>query len=123
MKPGRELDALIAEKVMGIPVTFEQGDYWPPARPGANFSTQPIRPYSTDIAAAWEVVEKVGRIWNGFTFMLEWEEDRSWHPARWRAGWVEWSYGEIEYRAEGTCEASPAHAICLAALNTIGAKP
>lgn len=60
MKAGRELDALVAERVMGIRVTEDQGDYWPPARPGSNFSTQPIRHYSTRIADAWEVADKIG---------------------------------------------------------------
>ncbi|WP_028609218.1 BC1872 family protein [Paenibacillus harenae] len=43
MKPGRELDALVAERVMGIIL---------PNIHNANF-------YSTDIDAAWELVEKM----------------------------------------------------------------
>ena len=51
LEPGRDLDALVAEKVMGIDLTGERPDL-------------PIRgigcaPYSTSIAAAWKVVEKV----------------------------------------------------------------
>jgi len=45
MKPGRELDALIAEKVMGWSWGII-GDLIPA--------------YSTDISAAWEVVEEMG---------------------------------------------------------------
>lgn len=44
MLPGRELDALIAEKVMGIP--------------SRDVYLDPVKHYSTDISAAWEVVEK-----------------------------------------------------------------
>lgn len=61
MKPGRELDALVAEKVMGL-------EPWP-GRPGAfrapivppKVESKPCDPppYSTDIAAAWEVVGRL----------------------------------------------------------------
>jgi len=44
MKPGIELDKLIAEKVMGISELDALGLY---------------KPYSTDISAAWKVVEKL----------------------------------------------------------------
>lgn len=59
---GRELDALVAEKVMGwrrLPDTPEWGvppDYTTGGALG-------WRPYSTDIAAAWEVVEKLREGW------------------------------------------------------------
>lgn len=58
MKPGRYLDAMVAEKVMGWrhdPGTYEGSRYLlDPA--GARSA---IPNYSTDIAAAWEVVEKL----------------------------------------------------------------
>lgn len=53
----RELDADVARKVMGMHVTFDQGDYWPPPLPGKNFSSQPIPHYSVSIKDAWEVFE------------------------------------------------------------------
>lgn len=68
MKPGRELDALIAEKVMGLGwcqlmpegyATRETG----PKRCGCGAIGYPYEhhaPYSTDIAAAWLAVEKLG---------------------------------------------------------------
>ena len=73
LKAGRELDALVAEKVMGrvwavAPMTapikvliepqFKTGD-WQELKGGeiASFGNLPL--YSTDIAAAWEVVEKL----------------------------------------------------------------
>lgn len=48
MIAGRELDALVAEKVMGLDL-LEEDNYenWIPVEP---------EPYSTDIAAAWELV-------------------------------------------------------------------
>jgi hypothetical protein len=61
MTSGRELDALVAEKVMGWALTSKdtrdlQG--WPP--PG-NTTPIDVPEYSTDIAAAWEVVEKLDK--------------------------------------------------------------
>lgn len=61
MKAGRELDALVAEKVMGRNLTLEkeltEHEMWlSQLMPEIIIH---IPHYSTDIAAAWEVVEKV----------------------------------------------------------------
>ena len=67
MKPGPELDALVAERVMGL---VEGVDGWAAftssvCNPEEGGVVQdicfPLRPYSTDIAAAWEVVEKMNK--------------------------------------------------------------
>jgi hypothetical protein len=51
---GRELDAEVAEKVMGRPVgEWLEGIYYQDGRRGR------IPRFSTDIAAAWQVVEKL----------------------------------------------------------------
>lgn len=50
MKPGRELDALVFEKVMG----------WVILLPGCDTLDETIPSYSTDIAAAWP-------LWRGLT--------------------------------------------------------
>lgn len=149
MKPGRELDALVAEKVMGLSVwrkpnlaEFEdsgrrgligvpsvlmghsaqqindmfhtadllaEGDSY---RVGAEDSTQLVPHYSTDIAAAWEVVER-SRKTHSFTVSSEWEH--SWHCE------VKW---HLEDNTQGDswaqADAAP-HAICLAALKAVGA--
>jgi hypothetical protein len=65
---GRELDALVAEKVMGWSrKTGVDGwdDMWPPGENG-NIERRVTAPgfgglphYSTDVAAAWKVVEKL----------------------------------------------------------------
>src|SRR5437763_10661229 len=60
VKPGRELDALVAERVMGWAVERNTVDSEPIvmfSKPGEYYG--PVPPYSTDIAAAWEVVEKL----------------------------------------------------------------
>jgi hypothetical protein len=64
LKPSRELDALIAEKVMGWrpmqSFPFKQED-WPAFcdLDGREIWQGDIPHFSTDIAAAWEVVEKI----------------------------------------------------------------
>jgi hypothetical protein len=73
MQPGRELDALVAEKVMGLCVLdsvnmYGDGcvvsdagmDEWEKHREyGKVDDPDLLEPYSTHIAAAWEVVEKM----------------------------------------------------------------
>jgi len=66
MEPGRELDALVADKVMGFRVdgdicenqdfTQWNGDFLHIVSKEGNL---PLPHYSTDISAAWEVVEKM----------------------------------------------------------------
>jgi hypothetical protein len=119
MKPGRELDALIAEKVMGIkhPITIHRDKtayQWGSATDEWEFLPE----YSTDIAAAWKVVEKLG--------LCVWPtEDAKWFAFQDR---FDSSYGE-EYWFGGEnflsryviADTAP-HAICLAALKALEAK-
>lgn len=64
MKPGSELDALVAEKVMGLERVMTPGFGmevgWRPIH--SNLGASPLKSYSTDISAAWEVVEKMKQI-------------------------------------------------------------
>ena len=57
LEAGRELDALIAEKVMGYECVCDEEPVDCPIHNKADLYT--LRPYSTDIAAAWGVVEKL----------------------------------------------------------------
>jgi len=99
LKPGVELNALIAEKVfgfnrernekLGLESVFYLGDDFHP-------------PYSTDISAAWEVVEKFK------------DEDLR----------ITWCEGVREWLVEFTNNQAVAdgvlsHAICLAALKAV----
>lgn len=156
MKPGIELDALVAEKVMGIdPLSVNQSGYTYGAPPvdmwidDTDFPTRAknalydngikrlsdltgkgeidicridgvggetlrkisaivpflpigfIKPYSTDISAAWEVVERL---------------DGTYEPTieRHGPGWTAWFDS-----ASAWAETAP-HAICLAALKACG---
>lgn len=107
MKAGRELDALIAEKVMGGKIGAGFYMKWP----GEN-GWKRIANYSTDIVAAWEVVEKLK---SPFHFDL-------WR-APYRAKEISWSCSfskSIDARdiVRGDAETAP-HAICLAALKAV----
>jgi hypothetical protein len=72
---------------------------------------KPVPPYSTEIAAAWLVVERIGG-----RFSLEWGGQHGWYchmSAKGADG--EWRYGDGV-----TCETAP-EAICRAALAAVGA--
>jgi hypothetical protein len=56
MRPGRELDTFIAQNVLGHTVKVKQKELWEVTEKGE----RPLRKFSRDIAAAWEVVEKMG---------------------------------------------------------------
>lgn len=121
MSPGRELDSLVAEKVMGW--KWNEHTAWSPSGSTcarvSDVGCPPIDPwwwlpyYSSDISAAWEVVEKF-RGFNPF-----WEEENSLnieitpcHPSGWMV-----NFGDsttIEYG-----ESAP-QAICRAAIKAVG---
>jgi hypothetical protein len=107
-KPGRELDALVAEKVMGwSDCRFKDGRVVDGlGRDQYNKTAQSIPHYSTDIAAAWLVVD--GLMAQGLSFLLGKES------VVWRARF---------YKGDGGVtmpgDTAP-HAICLAALKACG---
>lgn len=104
LQAGRELDALIAEKVMGLrrevrlcgstesATIYSQNPWWQDGRQtllDVHHHGGP-RPYSTDIAAAWEVVEAMraglkaddGHAEPGYDFELTFEDGvwECWFP-------------------------------------------
>lgn len=114
MKPGKELDAIIAERVMGLEVLGGKiVNRWPHV-PGV-YTPIETPNYSTDIAAAWSVVEKLrDKFQVGLTFydghheceLNEIGPDDIYHP-------------EIYGRS---AESAP-HAICLAAIAALPKDP
>lgn len=112
LKPGRELDALVAEKVMGWSL---DGYFWycgdKPTRYKSGLFEDEFSP-STDIAAAWEVVEKLNLIsWNR---VLAKTSDGRWCTAV-------FSEMDQDHCCEyDTIAESAPHAICLAALKAVG---
>jgi hypothetical protein len=114
---GRDLDALVAEKVMGFVVNRRDGGPWHlvgehPFQARGRCCGGGLPPYSTDIGAAWEVVEK---IWDGGRGM-SWRVVDDVPPTVCAEFWE----GDHEY--EGIGQSAP-HAICLAALAAVKAVP
>lgn len=134
MKPGRELDALVAEKVMGIQklhpheiVEYEDTYYTKCLVCGQSNATTDFhleesqcgefKKYSTDIAAAWEVVEKLSE---KFAYCIE--KGHSMHQI---TVWIVPPQGDGFHTVEDLMEThsvsscSLPHAICLAAVKAI----
>ena len=110
MMPGRELDALVAEKVMGLRYTpvgshpnLHSEAWYIPAE--ESFIWNPP-PYSTSIADAWLVVEKMHP---DYAFQLQYVTHR--YVA------IFWCDAAHTYSASSDI---PASAICLAALKAVG---
>lgn len=111
----RELDTLVAEKVMGFQ-RHKTEPYW--VTPSGDY-LHTFKP-STDIAAAWSVVEKLNYSGDKYTrdFFLQ-KECIELSPRRWQ--WFAWFRKDsadqgIEYSAEA--DTAPL-AICLAALKAV----
>ena len=129
-KPSREIDELIADKVMGlkrksrIHGTTDEVDiytanpyFFDSVRKEDLHYVAPL-PYSTNIADAWEVVEKLGR-WRGFDFMLVMPNpEQTFHLHTYEAGWYEATNDGPERRVVGDADTAPL-AICLAALKAV----
>ena len=108
MTPGRELDALVAEKVMGwkrAGMKWEDQNGKDTGWFLTEHGSQECDPFSpsTDISPALQVVEKVGNV------KMEFLDDG-------RGYWC-------EFRGRGEVHAPTApHAICLAALKACGVE-
>ena len=126
MKAGRELDALVAEKVMGW--TWDGKTAWSPT--GSRLWMVRKDPYwwlpyySTDIAAAWEVVEKLVLLENcqlTRNTKGEWAGENGLYAVTRLCHDPIGSIGELKRVSLGEGETMP-HAIALAALKTVGHK-
>lgn len=137
-EPNRELDAQIAEKVMGLKIRFEcptlpqlrvEGGWLAPddylllnddgsVKTGIALPGGPIRiavpHYSSDISAAMEVTEKMiaAGWWAGMGKDDE-LSDKEWYAEFYRRRVTQRGWAEAETLAE---------AICLAALKSIGVR-
>ena len=117
---GREGDALVAEKVMGCRVGYAEvyrgkvayignGPRWIDLGGGApsGMVSNGVPRYTTDIAAAWKVVEKMEEEW---ATTLETDGTRRWVVRFWAGD----EFNESGYRATAP------EAICIAALRATG---
>jgi hypothetical protein len=107
MQAGRELDALVAEKVMGWKVKHMDVYGWMYSLPDRNRWTN-VPHFSSNIADAWQVVEKARKDF-GFIDILPYG-----------SGYetvVRTLNGDIHTKVE-----TAPHAICLAALRAFGVE-
>lgn len=112
---GRELDALVAEKVMGIEIP-----QWLEVPEGLTTLTsrEIVPPYSTDIAAAWLVVDYLRALPNGGVWL---EELSGRYSEGYRCGfsWTK-NASSTDFR-QAIGDTAPL-AICLAALEAMEAR-
>lgn len=108
MKAGRGLDALVAEKVMGW-TPIPDAPSWSEGYRDANGIPQKTRPFSTSIADAWSVVEKLRA--NGFEYGVRSIDAFNHH--------VVFSRKREAFGEFAISDTAP-HAICLAALQAVG---
>lgn len=111
MEAGREMDALVAEKVMGWEKVHNNPVVWGDSWYGIDGDALMRLPhYSTDIAAAWQVVEKVIA---GDEYEIGFENGQHYAKLGSAKGGYAWA-------GQATGTTAP-HAICLAALKAVGA--
>lgn len=119
MEAGRELDALVDEKIFGFSSLDLPTDRPPTATECLNrgMMLALIPNYSTDIAAAWEVVEKMRA--NNFLFTINMSDNFRWECE------FDLNDGAFLLKSDtigfGRSETAP-HAICLAALEAVGVE-
>lgn len=109
MKPGRDLDKLVARIVMRLGVLDIKTDYHYYQRDDHGDYLKKLFPhYSTDISAAWEVIKKLHPGWDIALYTIM--------GKKWFCD-LETKLGDKMVESVGD---TPAHAICLAALKTVG---
>ena len=129
MNAGRELDALVAEKVMGwqefpyLILSDDRLSYCPPG-PVHISTVREVPPYSTSIAAAWEVVEKL-RAMNSTLELYSpgalVNDEMGIHAVEWQATFKSWEEPWGPHGPSVEAQTAP-HAICLAALKAVGVE-
>jgi len=115
MNAGRELDVIIGEKVMDFPGCDNCGEKTGCGCAMADIGSS-LPQYSTDLYAAWLVVEKLREKYDGHFSLLAF-------TTNWRAGW-DTPCGEDPTRSFKRFVEAPTAplAICLAALEVVGYK-
>ena len=123
MIAGRDLDALVAEKVMGmigynnLPTIADLEKQLDDPKNVVDIlpsgECRVIRPYSTSIAAAWEVVEKLSS-----DYSIELTQNHQVNHLQYICKFWKLSGGDVFY---DVADIAPL-AICLAALKAVGAE-
>lgn len=112
MPAGRELDAVVAERVMGF--RWFTSPCANVSVPVADDSWQYLPAFSTDIAAAWKVVERLGEM--GYTLDIQWKGKGRVYEFTSEVSASRWDdYGFRDYHAVG----SMPYAVCMVALQAV----
>jgi hypothetical protein len=110
---------LIAQQVMGYPVTQQKREVFEATDKG----TRPLNHYSTDMAAAWEVVEKMGitliPIENANWFALVGGKDGRWRSP---AEFMQYLQTADFTQAGAAVGESAPLVICIAAIKAIQSR-
>lgn len=102
----KQIDALVAEKIFPEKVTEAWGKKWFIDKEEGNQKYLTFIPkFTEDIAAAWQVVEKMNK-----PFFI-WKDIDGYYGAR---------FDSMKYSSRDIVE--PAAAICIAALRTVGVE-
>lgn len=115
MRPGRELDTFMAKEVLGHNVKIKMKEIWEDTDKG----DRPLRKYSRDMTAAWEVMEKMN-------ITLIPVEDGQWfamagHAQRWKspAEFVSYLQSGQFVDSGAAVGANVPEIICIAAYNAV----
>ena len=122
MEAGKEMDALVAERVMGWKVDKESYSTWVAITDtylffplvGMTKGSWGNWTPSTDISAVWQVVEKMSETWE---FSLNYQ-DNKYKFLLWKPEWVTSNLYQARECKEGVSNTVPL-AICRAALKAV----
>lgn len=120
MKAGRELDALVAEKVFGLKVDYEFDEPFAPALRDRYDEYGLVPHYSTSIEAAWDIIEHMRDQWtaategvDGFSDFDRPFDDGAFFDILHRNADRRWPWAFLYVTP---------HAICIAALRAVGVE-
>ena len=117
MPAGREMDALIAERVLDLDVN---GDRVCGKGFIKNMNVRLLPHYSTNMSAAWEVVEKIKDWGEGWCPQIYWDDNDGLEPGEWVAEFNKYWEAENDYRHfEAVADTAPLAICCAALLTTI----
>ena len=127
MEAGRELDALVAEKVMGWVLNRHEFGSELPGGPLKSLGIAPdgshimgLPHFSTNISAAWEVVERLDALGYWFQGRTRFDNEGEHDDGCWAGFTPHLTTGWNGQPDHYTNAPSMPHAICLAALKAVG---
>jgi len=107
----RDIDAAVAERVMGWKRDVDDGTDYGWSGPGAPAMTKQPVLFSSDISAAWQVVEALKAKGDIVSMIYRCGDSEPWNKLRW--------YVEFRHAQAWAVDDSLPRAICLAALEAV----